>query len=155
MTSGHADRARTTPGHAGLGVRLFWRWSDRDEHRVVFLMLGVAVVVGLALRVLPRNVDVVHTFEHGLGFMAPTCGLTRAGVALSRGDLAGAWVYNPAVFLVAPFAAALLVRFASGVLTGRWLTLGVSTGSMARLVGLAATVAWWLNQQAHFALLAR
>lgn len=140
---------------APVGARLLWRWSDRDEHRVVFLMTGVAVAVGLVLRVLPRDLDVVHTFEHGLGFMAPTCGLTRAGLALVRGDLATAWSYNPAIFLVAPLAAALVARFASGVVTGRWLTLRVKPGSVGRLIGLAIIVALWLNQQAHFSFLAR
>lgn len=88
--------------HARVGARLLWRWSDRDEHRTLFLILGAMVAAGSVLRVLPREVDVVHTFEHGLGFMAPTCGLTRGGLALLRGDLATAWSYNPAVFLVAP-----------------------------------------------------
>lgn len=138
-----------------VGARLLWRWSDRDEHRLVFLMTGVVIFVGLVLRVLPRELDVVHTFEHGLGFMAPTCGLTRGGLALLRGDLATAWRYNPAIFPVALLAAALFVRFASGVVTGRWLTLRVHSGSAGRLLGLAIIVALWLNQQAHFALLAR
>lgn len=155
MTGSRPEVTPEPSWHAPLGARLLWRRSDRDEHRVGFLMVGVAVTVGLVSRVLPRDVDVVHTFEHGLGLMAPTCGLTRAGLALLRGDLATAWTYNPAIFLVAPLAATLLARFAAGVVAGRWLTVRVYTSSVGRLVGAALVIALWLNQQAHFALLAR
>ncbi len=136
-------------------ARFAWRWSERDEHRTVLLVLGAAVTLGLLWRVLPREADLVHTFEHGLGFMAPTCGLTRAGLALLGGDLATAWEYNPAIFLVAPLAVALLARFAAGAVAGRWLTFRVNTGRVGRVVGATLVVALWLNQQAHFALLAK
>jgi Protein of unknown function (DUF2752) len=155
VTGSGSDVTPAPPWHATFRARLLWRWSERDEHRVGFLMAGVAVAIGLVLRVLPRDVDVVHTFEHGLGFMAPTCGLTRGGLALLRGDLATAWSYNPAIFLVALLAAALGARFATGVATGRWLTLRVNAGFVGRLVGLALITVLWLNQQAHFAFLAR
>jgi len=148
----------TTPEHAWRAppaVPLRWRWSDRDEHRMLLVAAGAVFAFGLAGYLLPRSADFVHAFEHGLGFMAPTCGLTRAGLALLSGDPATAWTYNPAIFLVAPPAVAMLGRFAVGSVTGRWLTVRVQAGPVGRALGVALVVALWLNQQAHFALLAR
>ncbi len=133
--------------------RLVWRCSARDEHRAVLVLFASAVAFGLALSVLPRKADIVHTFVHRLGFMAPTCGLTRAGLALLRGDFPTAWAYNPAIFLIAPLAGAVLVRFAVGMSRGRWLTVHVQLGAGGWAIAVVLGFALWLNQQAHFALL--
>ena len=37
-----------------------------------------------------------------VGVPCPACGLTRAALRLLRLDFAGAWGYNPAIFLVPP-----------------------------------------------------
>lgn len=142
------------PSSASAETRVPWHWSTRDEHQVIYVILGGAVVLGLALRVLPRGFDVMHTFEHRLGFMAPTCGLTRAGLALGRGDLAAAWAYNPAILLVAVLALAFVARSAVRMFSGRWLTVDVRLGATGRLVAAALVLALWLNQQAHFDRLA-
>lgn len=133
--------------------RLDWQRSTRDEHRAVLVLLASAVAFGLALSVLPRKADIVHTFMHRLGFMAPTCGLTRAGLALLRGDFSTAWAYNPAIFLIAPLASAVLVRFAVGRTRGRWLTVHLQLGAGGWAIVVVLAFALWLNQQAHFALL--
>jgi hypothetical protein len=43
----------------------------------------------------------------------------------TRGNLARAWLFNPASFLVAPAMVILLSRAFYGYLTGRWLTVSV------------------------------
>lgn len=148
------ERAASPVRQRAFVARRFWRWSERDDHQAVFVVAGLAAGTGLLFGLLPRRLDVFHTYAHGVGFMAPTCGLTRAGLHLLGGDLTGAWSYNPAIFLVAPFVAALIVRFAAGVVAGRWLTVQVRTGAVFRLVVAALLIVLWLNQQAHFALLA-
>ncbi|HEU4395588.1 MAG TPA: DUF2752 domain-containing protein, partial [Planctomycetota bacterium] len=53
------------------------------------------------------------------GADCPGCGMTRATLALARGDAAGAWRWHPAVFpLVALAAAALALGLHEGI-TGR------------------------------------
>ena len=133
--------------------RVDWQRSARDEHRAVLALVASAVAFGLAISLLPRQADIVHTFVHGLGLMAPTCGLTRAGLALLRGDFPTAWSYNPAIFLVAPLASAVLVRFAVGMSRGRWLTVHLQLGAGGWAITVVLAFALWLNQQAHFALL--
>lgn len=118
-------------------------------------VLGGITAFAIALHWLPRRLDVIHTFEHGAGFMAPTCGLTRAGLALFRGDVAGAWTYNPAIFVFALATLAAIVRLLVGVTSRRWLTVHVHAGRWTYVVAGTLVGALWVNQQMHFALLAR
>lgn len=52
----------------------------------------------------------------------PGCGMTRAAVALARGDLAGAIALNPLSLVIAPWCAWLLARH---------VTAYVRTGALA------------------------
>lgn len=44
------------------------------------------------------------------GFPCPACGLTRAALALLRGDFQTAWQMNPSLFLLVPFVLWCLYR---------------------------------------------
>lgn len=146
--------ALPAPKNARHDARIAWAWSERDEHQALCFVLVGAVVLGLVLRALPPSVDVMHRATHGLGFMAPSCGLTRAGLALVRGDLPTAWRFNPAVFLVAPLAVGLMLRLGAGAASGRWLTIELTVSPAWKVAAAVGVVALWWNQQAHFDLLA-
>ena len=130
------------------------RRSDFDEHRLLEMVVVGTLVFALAMRSVPRQFDLFHRFQHGIGFMAPTCGLTRAGLALTRLDLASAWSFNPAIFVAAPMIVMVLVRLLIGWAGHRWITLSWRPGPRAWVVIGVLSVALWLNQQAHFERLA-
>lgn len=92
--------------------------------------------------------------------MAPTCGLTRAGLtltdrALLDGDLGRAWTYNPAIFLVALVALALAARAVARAVSGRWLSMNLRLSRSACFGLMTVVLALWTNQPAHFDLLVR
>ena len=155
MSSSSYGAHPTRRWHRIVGTGLQWKSSGHDEHRGLLVAAGVAAAFGLALGSLPRRLDVVHAFMHGRGVMAPTCGLTRAGLELVSGDIGSAWSYNPSIFVVAPLTAMLMARFAAGTLAGRWVTVRVGTGIAARTGVVVLVFALWLNQQANFDFLAR
>lgn len=86
--------------------------------------------------------------------MDPLCGGTRGTLALSRGDVAGAWAYNPLVPILAAGVALIAFRWTVGSLGRRWLNLRVRR--TRAVVGLAVllTGALWINQQLNAELLA-
>jgi hypothetical protein len=100
-------------------------WDDHDRHRTWtgLALLGIPLTVLVSVLGLPP-ID-LHGPLHDLGVMGPTCGMTRGAMWFSRGDLARAWMFNPASLLVVPAMAALLARAALGWLTGRWLSMEV------------------------------
>jgi hypothetical protein len=86
---------------------------------------------------------------HAFGLVEPTCGLTRGSTAIARGDLALAWRYNPASFLVMALGVAGMLRLAVGMTTHRWVNVSVRASRVAWLVGLAAFVGFWVYQQTN------
>ena len=100
-------------------------WGDHDRHRTWTgrALLGIPLTVLVSVLGLPP-ID-LHGPLHYLGIMGPTCGMTRGVMWFSRGDLARAWMFNPASLLVVPAMAVLLTRAALGRLTGRWLSMEV------------------------------
>ena len=105
---------------------------------------GVLVAAGLALFGLPHVPLPMPTWEFGV--VTPTCGLTRASVALSRGDVMTAWNVNPASFAIAAFAAAVLARLVVGLTTRTWINVAPRVPIIA---WIAIVAIWWANQQVH------
>ena len=87
--------------------------------------------------------------SHAIGWVTPTCGLTRGSTALARGDLALAWHFNPASLLVPVFALVGVGRAVWGWSTGRWLTIRVRPGWAGWALLVAAVLLLWANQQSH------
>ncbi|MET9835774.1 DUF2752 domain-containing protein [Streptomyces sp. NPDC006385] len=95
----------------------------------------------------------LHGPGHFAGIMAPTCGLTRAVVAVFRGDVAMAWRYNPLGLLVAFTSVAVLARLVAGTVTGRWPVLRVRPGRAGWIILALALVALAIRQQSQAELL--
>lgn len=93
-----------TPGRA-------WALFRADIIRLrlpLFLLAGYSLVAELRFgQLCPSRIL--------LGRICPGCGLTRAGLALLRLDFAGAFSWNPAIFLWAPYLfCLLLMRYGFG-----------------------------------------
>ena len=86
---------------------------------------------------------------HAFGLVEPTCGLTRGSTAIARGDLALAWSYNPASFLVMAFGAAGIIRLVVGAATHRWVNVFVRPSRVGWFGLLAAFVGLWVYQQTN------
>jgi len=86
---------------------------------------------------------------HAFGFVEPTCGLTRGSTAIARGDLALAWDYNPASFLVMAFGAAGIMRLGVGAATHRWVNVSVRPSRVGWFLLLAAFMGLWVYQQTN------
>lgn len=124
-----------------------------DEHRF-WTAASAAVLIGAAaLAVLGGSPVDLPMPTHAVGWVTPTCGLTRGSTAIVRGDLPLAWSYNPASFVVAAIVAVGLGRAATGRLTGRWVRLQTRTGpkavTVASVVVIGMLAVLWVHQQAN------
>lgn len=122
---------------------------EQTPHRRItpltwLVLAGTALAVTLTITGLPPFGLPMPTWS--IGIVTPTCGLTRASVALAKGDLATAWAFNPAAFAVALLAAITLTRLALGTLTKRWLSISLRVSGIAWAILIAI---WWANQQLH------
>jgi hypothetical protein len=76
------------------------------------------------------------------GFDCPGCGSQRAFHALLRGDIAGAWRYNAALFFAAPV---IVLYFVSSGCRGRYPRLYAALNSPVAIAVIAvATAVWWV-----------
>lgn len=120
--------------------------ASRDNAPSLTVLAVVAVVGAGWLRVAGLPGADLHGPLHRLGIMDPLCGGTRATYLLVRGDLLGAWSWNPLVPLLAVGLLAVATRFLVGRLSGRWVNLHIP-----RRVWIPATIAAFLvlevNQQ--------
>lgn len=105
------------------------------------LLVAVAVMAVVGLPRVP-----VMAPLYAVGIVLPGCGLGRATVALARGDLALAWAYNPASFVVAAGLAALAVRTALGAGGGRWVHVHVRPNGPVMVALAIAVGALWVRQ---------
>jgi hypothetical protein len=83
-------------------------------------------------------------FRAGLGIPCASCGMTRAFVALARGDVAAAVGASPlgAVLAAAAWSFAALA-LSRPLLRFRWPELRPTTARLAAVAGVAALVANW------------
>lgn len=76
------------------------------------------------------------------GYDCPGCGSQRAFHAILRGDIAGAWRYNAALFFAVPVIG---LYFVSSGCSERCPRLYAALNSRAAIAVIAvATVAWWV-----------
>lgn len=84
---------------------------------------------------------------HAVGWVTPTCGLTRGSTALLRGDIGLAWRYNPASLLVVSLGVIGLARVIYGRLTSRWFNVKFRvTAPLIGLLVVAFGFLWWVQQ---------
>ena len=112
---------------------------------VGFYWGAVAVAVCLLAPLAPQIAAALPGchFEAVTGLPCPTCGATRAALALSRLDLAEAVAINPLAALAA--LAFVLGGYVAGVaaLAGRSVRIRAPAGGALRLLALLAVAANW------------
>lgn len=145
------DPATSPPrrGWHGAAARLAVEAEPADRWRWLTWASAIGFVVAAAYATFGMPAISVPEPQHQLGWVSPTCGLTRGVTSIAGGDLAGAWGWNPASFLVVALWAAALGRAVVGWRTGRWWTPSVRLGPVGWVVALGAIAALWANQQAH------
>ncbi|MEO6627126.1 MAG: DUF2752 domain-containing protein [Aquihabitans sp.] len=135
--------ARALLGHLDVSVGP----SDRQV-RITWLSIGgllLAAVLAVAGG-LPFDLPMP---THLVGWVDPTCGLTRGSTAIARGDMGLAWRYNPASFAVMGFGLLGLLRAAVGFLAGRWVNFEARVGPLGWAVFLVVIVLLGLHQQSN------
>lgn len=128
--------------------------SGRDEmrtwtHGSLLVVVFVPVVAVLDVPPLPLMAAL-----HEAGIIVPSCGLTRGLRAVARVDLAEAWRWNPASLFVAFATSVGLARALVGGMSGRWLTLRLSSARWLWALAGGALALLWANQWAQATLLA-
>lgn len=87
---------------------------------------------------------------HAIGWVEPTCGLTRGTTAAARGDFALAWRYNPLSLALVALGIAGALRAFVGLVTGTWVNLRIRRPSTVGWAVLAlAVLAFALYQQGN------
>lgn len=120
--------------------------ESRDNAPWLIAVAAMAVVGAGWLRVAGLPSADLHGPLHQVGIMSPTCGGTRATYLLVRGDLLGAWSWNPLVPLLAIGILAVVTRFVVGRLSGRWLNVRLPRRVWAGVAALGF-IALEVNQQ--------
>jgi hypothetical protein len=93
---------------------------------------------------------------HALGWVTPTCSLTRGSTALLRGEWGLAWRYNPASYAVIGFGLFGLARWLIGMLSGRWVNFRFRARSLVPVTAVVIGLLWWIQQShAEFVISAR
>lgn len=128
-------------------------WSDVDGIPSITALAAVTPVLAaiFARWGIPR-VDPMWLF-HWAGVVGPSCGLTRAVVALARREPGRAWRFNPAGYVVFGGAVVLLARAAVGLMARRWLVIRPACPRLAVAGAAVAFILLWVNQQSHAAYL--
>jgi hypothetical protein len=143
MPSAGADPALNPPTHRALSVTI----AGVDEMRLVTYLAVAGMITAVVLRLIGGVPFDLPMPTHAIGWVEPSCGLTRGSLAIVRGDFALGFRYNPLAFLVIGFGISGVVRAIVGWTTGRWLNVRVRV-SRAGLVVLAfGILAFWLYQQ--------
>ena len=128
-------------------------WTDHDRLRAMTACAaGIALVAAVMSRRGVPRLSLMWPMDQ-LGFVAPTCGLTRGVVALARADFAEAWRWNPASYVIGLGIVAMAARFGAWVITRRWLHLHLRPTRTVITIAIVLLTALWVRQQAHAELL--
>lgn len=127
-------------------VRLLVESRDRHRALLVLALVGIGGAVTMAVVGLPP-ID-LHGPLHRHGVMDPFCGGTRALRLAARGDLLGAWRWNPLSPLLLVAALAYLLRTTVGWACGTWVNIMIMwKRPVVWLPLLVAVVALDIRQQ--------
>ena len=135
------------------------RRDRRRYHRLVLMASIVVLMLALALEVNDGSDVVIPGLNVALpqtcmmrrlsGVNCPGCGLTRSFISIGRGDIAGAWHYNAAGWLIfavvlvqPPFRSFQLWRLSKGI--EEWNPPWLSSVAWILLAALAAQWLWRL-----------
>jgi hypothetical protein len=81
------------------------------ELRKPLVFTGIAAAGLTYLLAVPNEYKIPCVFNYATGLQCPGCGLTRASLAILRGDIQAAFTFNQLVFFVPLFVGAIyLVR---------------------------------------------
>ncbi len=130
-------------------MTLRWRRLGPREidHELLWLSVAGAALCGLAVALATPGIRLPQcVFRLATGLPCPTCGMTRAVLALAHGDWAHAWIMNPLVVLTAA-GGAFYALYAALVLGARLPrlrpVLTVGDARFVRLCGVAVVLANW------------
>lgn len=143
MPSAGADPALDPPTRRALGVTV----SGVDEMRLVTYLAVAGMITAIVLHLMGGLPFDLPMPTHAIGWVEPSCGLTRGSLAILRGDFALGFRYNPLAFLVIGFGVSGVVRAIVGRITGRWLNVSVRVSRAGLMVLAVGVIAFWLYQQ--------
>ena len=131
-----------------MKLRLYRLQASDVDHELIWTSVGLAslALVWLLGDAFGQTVGVC-AFHTVTGWPCPTCGTTRACLALLRGDVMQAFRWHPVAALF-PFTFAVYVVYAIGTLTGRWPRLRVDWSDegwrLVRAATLVVIAATWV-----------
>lgn len=76
-------------------VGLVISFADTDEMRWLTRTVAIGSGMAVVLALTGGMPFALPMPTHAIGLVDPTCGLTRASIAMARGDLVSAWRFNP------------------------------------------------------------
>jgi hypothetical protein len=123
--------------------------GDRDEVRWFTVVSVGGLVAAAVLAIIGGLPFDLPMPTHAVGWVTPTCGLTRGSTALVRGDLGLAWRYNPASFAVVLFGVLGVVRAGVGRLCGRWINVRFRPSRSWLVAGALFVVVLWAQQMSN------
>lgn len=133
---------------SSVGTLGIWK-SGTDEMKFVTRASAVGLVIAGIFATIGGFPFDTPMPTHALGWVGPTCGLTRGSTAFVRGDLAVAWRYNPASFLVMGYGAFGVARAGLGHVTGRWINVRVGLSRLGWIVAAVLVIGLTLYQQSN------
>jgi hypothetical protein len=124
-------------------------FADTDEMRWLTRAVALGVAAAFVLALIGGMPVALPMPTHAVGMVDPTCGLTRASIALAHGDLLAAWRFNPAVFVLAGIAVAVVLRTVWGLTQHRWVSIRMPVTAPRIAIAVVVLAGWWAYQQAN------